>query len=87
MKPADLLHLAPESFYSGERQMIARAFQRAWLVIAPEIGDDPAKIRSTRLWLAEAVIERACEHDTVDKLASAAIFAAVQEALHIKDTK
>ena len=79
MSPADLVRFRPESFQSGERQRIARAFQQAWLSVAPEVGKDPRKITLVQISLAESIIELADQHDTVEGLANAAIFKAVQE--------
>jgi hypothetical protein len=81
MSPADLMRFAPEAFPSAERQRIARAFQQAWLAIAPEVGKDRAKTASTQIWLAETIIELADQHETAEALANAAIFKAVREAL------
>ena len=81
MNPADLLRLAPRSFASVERQMIAVAFNEAWLVIAPSAGTDPTTIYKMRARLARIIVDLSKAHETPGALASAAIYTAVREAL------
>jgi hypothetical protein len=81
MNPTDLLRLAPRSFASVERQMIALAFSQAWLVIAPSAGNDPITNYKMRARLARIIVDLSKAHGTTEALANAAIYTAVREAL------
>jgi len=86
MHLADLLRLSPGGFASRERQIIASAFNQAWLSIALSVGNDPDTISKTRAWLAVTIVEIAKSHETIshettEALANAAIFKAVGESL------
>lgn len=81
MNPTDLLRLAPRSFASVERQMIALAFNEAWLAIAPRVGTDPTTIYKMRARLARIIVDLSKAHETTEALAPAAIYTAGREAL------